>query len=170
MFLGKNFIVFKIALSGKFFVVWFFNILTLKMLKISQEFLTFLSFLEKPKGFSKKNLIFWKTDTVVRFVLGGVRSIAFAWEVSKRKRSDFRFSCENRWFFFEKKPTFSQSGCTLLSFIKKGLKWSFWLRPLLAFKNWVFLKKTDSFSSKKYLKVSKFTKLGKFFTTIGFKA
>ena len=78
VFMGKNFIVFKIALTGKVFVVWFFNILTVKMLKNSQEFLTFFSFLEKQKGLLEKAWFFKKTDTFFEFVLGGVPRIALA--------------------------------------------------------------------------------------------
>ena len=58
-FWEKNSSFFQIALNGKVFVVWFSNILTVKMLKISQEFQTFfLSW--KTEGSFEKSLIFKK--------------------------------------------------------------------------------------------------------------
>ena len=48
------------------------------MLKNSQEFLTFFSFLEKQKGLLEKAWFFKKTDTFFKFVLGGVPRIALA--------------------------------------------------------------------------------------------
>ena len=57
VFSEKNFILFKIALTGKVFVVWFSNILTVKIVKISQEFLTFFLSWKKERSF-EKSLIF----------------------------------------------------------------------------------------------------------------
>ena len=63
----------------------------------------FSFFSVKTEGFFEKRFIFSKSDTVVKFVLGGVPNFAFDSEVSKRKRSELRFSCEDRWFFFREK-------------------------------------------------------------------
>ena len=130
----------------------------------------FSFFSGKTEGFFETNLIFWKTDTFFKFVLGGVPNIAFAWEVSKRKRSEFRFSREDHGFFSKKKPTFSQSGCTWPSFLKKWFKWSFWMRLVIAFKNWVFMKKPTIFLPKNPRKFWTSLNLVIFSTTIGLKA
>ena len=57
----------------------------------------------KTEGFFKKAWLFLKADTIVKFILEGVPNTAFIQEFSKRKLSEIRFSCEDRWDFFEKK-------------------------------------------------------------------
>ena len=59
VFLRKYMIVFKISITGVFFVVCLSNILRVIMLKASQKFLTFPYLLEKQKE-SPKKLQFFK--------------------------------------------------------------------------------------------------------------
>ena len=145
---GKKFHRFQERSNWKSSCSMISNILTVKKAQNFSEGSNFSFFSGKTEGFFEKNLIFWKTDTVVKFVLEGVRSIAFAWEVSKRKRSDFRFSCENRWFFSKKTYVFSKWLHVAYFLFKKCFKWSFWMRLLIAFKKRVFLKKPIIFLPK----------------------
>ena len=57
---GKKLHSFQNRFNGQGFAVWFFNSLTLKLLKISQEFLTFFFFPGKIEGPFEKSLIFQK--------------------------------------------------------------------------------------------------------------
>ena len=57
---GKKFHSFQNRFNWQSFVVWFFNILTVKMLKISQEFLTFFSLSCKNRRVFWKSLNFFK--------------------------------------------------------------------------------------------------------------
>ena len=96
---GKEFHRFQSRFNWQNFCSMIFKHPNGKKAQNFSEVSNFSFFSGKTEGFFEKNLIFWKTDTVVKFVLGGVPNIAFAWEVSKRKRSELWFSCEDRWFF-----------------------------------------------------------------------
>ena len=82
--------------------------------------LTFIFFLEKQNDFSKKSLTFLKTAKIVKFVPGCVSISAFTYEFSKRKISEIRFFCADRWLFPRKKNlVFFQNRYTWTSFFEK---------------------------------------------------